>query len=73
MKRSHDSTHGILHMVLGCGLMLVVVFLLASADGSWARWIVLAAFLVCPLLMLLMILLTGRTSHGEEERRESRH
>lgn len=63
MDHSKHTGHGILHMVLGCGLMLVAVLLLPSIGAGWAAGAVLIAFLLCPLLMLFLM----RGAHGEPE------
>lgn len=45
--------HGLLHLILGCGLMLVALLLLPAVRTGWGTVIVIVALLACPILMLL--------------------
>jgi hypothetical protein len=45
--------HGLLHLILGCGLMLVALLLLPAVRTGWGIVIVIVALLACPILMLL--------------------
>lgn len=67
MNRSSHTGHGILGMVIGCGLMFVAIAVLSSLGGSWATGIVLIAVLICPLSMLLLMRATGGHAHGDDE------
>lgn len=44
--------HGLLPMIMGCGLMLVAVLALGLVGPGWGIAILVAALLVCPVLML---------------------
>jgi hypothetical protein len=69
MDHSKHSGHGVIHMVVGCGLMLVAILLLPSFGGGWASAVVPLAFLVCPLMMLfLMRGSDGRAAEGGDHR-----
>lgn len=48
----HGGGHGLLHMLLGCGLVLVAALAFGAAGGPWAVPLLLVVLLACPLMML---------------------
>lgn len=57
MERSYRDRHaggghGLVHLILGCGLMLVAIVALGFLDNRWGVIVVLVAAVMCPLTML---------------------
>ncbi len=72
MDRSRRGRHGgvdrgVLHMLLGCGLMLVGLALLGTTDVAWGIALLLAAFAVHVLPSLLRWLRQDRAEAVESE------
>lgn len=47
--------HGVRHMLLHCGLMLGAILLLPILGSAWGTWLVIAALVLCPLTMVVMM------------------
>lgn len=44
--------HGLLHLILGCGLMFVALLALGFVDTGWGAALLLVAALICPFATL---------------------
>ena len=44
--------HGWLHMIIGCGLLLVGLLVLSQLGAGWGAALIVLALIVCPLAMI---------------------
>ena len=68
--RREGGRHGLVPMLLGCGLLLGLLLVLTWADAAWSGPLVLAALVVCLGAMVVMGSTTGRLPG---QRRSGRH
>lgn len=57
---THDkhagAGHDWLHVVIGCGLTILLLVLLPAVDSAWGTVLILVALALCPVVMFLVML-----------------
>ena len=72
-RRSKDGGHAgdghhLLHMLVGCGLMLGLLLALTWTDAAWSGPLILATLVVCLGAMVVMGLGTGRSQQPQRSK-----
>lgn len=63
-KHDEAGGHGLIPMLLSCGLMLGLLLLLTWTDAAWSGPLILAALVLCLGTMVVMGLTAGRSDRS---------
>jgi predicted phage tail protein len=69
----HGTGHGFLHLVLGCGLVVVAILVSSAVGANWGTALVVAALVLCPLSMTLMMRHMAGSPEATAPRRSHDH